>query len=217
MSMANRMGNKRTWLAALLMAGLGTAATNAQAFDLDKLTLRVRLIDIMPADKNSADVTPANTVDVESKLAPDIDFEYALTDHWALELLLTVPQTHDVTLKVNGTSTDLGTVQHLPPTLTAKYYFGTKKVKPYVGAGLNFTWFTDNDLHLGSTPLYIKRTSFGPAVQAGVDVALNARWSLSADVKKVWISTDVTLADGTLVTQVDVNPYIIGIGGGYRF
>jgi outer membrane protein len=139
-----------------------------------------------------------------------------LSERWGLELLLTIPQRHDVTLKQSalGTNVDLGTVDHLPPTLTAKYYFATGPVRPYLGAGINFTYFTDDDLLNGA--LDIDKTSFGPALQAGMDLYFNDTWSLSFDVKRLWIDTNVSL-NGTTLTTVDVDPWIYGVGVGYRF
>ncbi len=62
--------------------------------------------------------------------------------------------------------------------------------------------------------------SFGYALQAGVDVAISGPWSLNIDVKKIWLDTDVkaTLANGALVkSDVNLDPWIFGIGVGYRF
>jgi outer membrane protein len=203
---------------------LGVASQSAQAFDTSAVTVRVRAIQIAPANKSdpiAALGVPKDGIEVEKKWAPDIDFEYAITPHVGVELLLTVPQRHDVIAKQTalGPNVSLGSVQHLPPTLTGKYYFLTDKVRPYVGAGLNFTWFTDNNLSVkaaGINKLDIKSTSFGLALQAGVDVTLVDKWSLSLDVKKVDISTDVSL-NGTKLSTVSVDPYIYGIGVGYRF
>jgi outer membrane protein len=116
-----------------------------------------------------------------------------------------------------GDDVQLGTVTHLPPTLTAKYYFGTATVKPYVGAGVNLTWFLKDDLGVaGVGTLDVDNWSIGPALQAGVDIQLNPRWSLSFDAKRAWIRTDVSLG-GTRLTKVKVDPWIIGAGVGYRF
>jgi outer membrane protein len=49
----------------------------------------------------------------------------------------------------------------------------------------------------------------------GIDVSLDDRWSLSLDAKRAWISTDVSLG-GTKLTTVDVDPWIIGLGVGFR-
>ncbi|MBK6599557.1 MAG: OmpW family protein [Proteobacteria bacterium] len=118
-----------------------SATAPAQAFDTSKVTARFRAIYIDPADKSDpigALAVPKDGIDVEDKWAPDIDFEYALTEHIGLELLLTIPQKHEViaTETALGPEVRLGTVTHLPPTLTAKYYFLTDKVRPYVGAAL---------------------------------------------------------------------------------
>jgi len=210
---------------ALMALGVATALAvttqDASAFDLSKVTARVRVINIVPADKSDAIGAlnvPSDHIDVANKVAPDIDFEYALAPNWGLELLLTVPQRHDVTaVQADGTRIPIGSVQHLPPTLTAKYYFLTDNIRPYVGAGVNFTWFTSNDLEVpGVGKLSIDSTSFGLAYQAGVDVSVNKSWHVSIDAKKAFISTDVSLG-GTKLSTVHVDPYIYGVGVGYRF
>lgn len=219
------MSIKQKTVARCVVAALLTAlAHNAGAFDTHALTMRVRAINIAPADKSdpiAALAVPKDGIEVESKWAPDIDFEYALTPHVGLELLLTVPQRHEVIAKQTalGPNVNLGTVQHLPPTVTAKYYFLTDGVRPYVGAGVNFTWFTDDELAVkaaGINKLDIDRTSVGLALQAGVDIGLTGKWSLSLDAKKIDISTDVKL-NGAKLTTVSVDPYLYGIGVGYRF
>lgn len=216
--------NKKLLAGCMATALLGLVSQSANAFDASAVTVRVRAIQIAPANKSdpiAALGVPKDGIEVEKKWAPDIDLEYAFTPHFAAELLLTIPQRHDVVARQTalGPNVSLGSVQHLPPTLTAKYYFLTDKVRPYVGAGLNFTWFTDNNLSVkaaGIDKLDMDTTSFGLALQAGVDVALVDKWSLSLDVKKVDISTDVSL-NGTKLTTVSVDPYIYGVGVGYRF
>jgi outer membrane protein len=208
--------------AAVAVALIGASAPVVNALELSNLTARVRVVHLEPADKSGAIAAlgaPADTIDVEDKWIPDLDFEYALTDHVALELLLTIPQKHDVVARETALGDDvaLGTVTHLPPTLTAKYYFSTGAVKPYVGAGVNLTWFVDDNLGVaGVGTLDVDNWSIGPALQAGVDVTLNPRWSLSFDAKRAWISTDVSLG-GAKLTKVKVDPWIVGAGVGYRF
>ena len=59
--------------------------------------------------------------------------------------------------------------------------------------------------------------SFGPALQAGVDYALDDNWMLNLDVKKIWINTDVKFNGGAIAADVDINPWVVGAGVGYRF
>lgn len=96
-------------------------------------------------------------------------------------------------------------------------------MRPYVGVGVNYTLFFNENLPAGTVLDSIDYDpSFGLALQAGVDYALNERWFLNVDVKKVWINTDVTI-DGTtnlgavVEADVDINPVIFGVGIGWRY
>ncbi len=84
-------------------------------------------------------------------------------------------------------------VNVLPPTLLLQYYFNSAgKVRPYVGAGLNYTLFYNNGLHAGDTPVSIKNSSFGPALQAGIDVQVARNLFVNADIKKIWMRTSAS-------------------------
>ncbi|HVT36707.1 MAG TPA: OmpW family outer membrane protein [Nevskiaceae bacterium] len=191
----------KTVVSALALAALAVTGA-AQA----EMMVRVRAIDILPDAKSS----PVTGVDVSNKVAPDVDISWLFSSHFATELLLTIPQSHKVTL--NGT--DIGRAAHLPPTLLLQYRVPAMgAVEPYLGAGLNYTFFTDRKLNGG---LELERGSFGPALQAGFDVKLSDGWYANVDVKKIWIDTDVT-SGGAFVTHVEINPLVIGIGLGRRF
>jgi outer membrane protein len=51
-----------------------------------------------------------------------------------------------------------------------------------VGAGVNYTTFSNNKLLNGAASL--EHDSFGLALQAGADVAIDKNWSINFDVKK---------------------------------
>jgi outer membrane protein len=53
-------------------------------------------------------------------------------------------------------------------------------------------------------------------LQAGLDYRIAPRWYLNADVKYMWMDTDVSL-NGVRLTTVDINPWLLSIGVGYRF
>jgi outer membrane protein len=108
----------------------------ASAF-ADNWMMRVRAINIAPDVSSSL---PG--LDVSDEWVPEIDFTYFVTPNIGVELILGTAR-HEVTL--NGVS--LGKLNHLPPTLTVQYHFNpTPKIKPYVGAGLNYTRFYNVDL-----------------------------------------------------------------------
>jgi OOP family OmpA-OmpF porin len=201
---------------------MAAAAPSAQAFDVSKLTTRIGGAYIVPSDESKPIGllgVPKNSLDVSNEWAPDIDFEYALTERIGLELLLTVPTKHAVVAERSalGPGVRLGSVTHLPPTLTAKYYLATDRVRPYIGAGVNVTRFTKDNLAAPGTPLEVENWSVGPALQAGVDVSLTDQWSLSLDAKRAWLRTDVSVAGGAKLTTVKIDPWILGLRVGYRF
>ena len=67
------------------------------------------------------------------------------------------------------------------------------------------------------------RNSFGLALQAGVDINLKDGWLLNADVKKLWIDTDVHFSHGNglfpkqKIDSLDIDPWVFGIGVGKKF
>jgi outer membrane protein len=193
----------RPLAAALLAAALALPATaSAQNW-----MARVRAIDVAPNVSSSI-----SGLDVKDAWTGELDFSYFFTKNIAVELILATTK-HEATL--NGNS--LGKVAVLPPTLTLQYHFtDLGAFQPYVGGGLNLTYFYDNGLHAGNTPLDIDSTSVGGALQAGFDYEFQKNWFLNFDYKYIWISTHVS-AGGTELTNLKINPSVWGVGVGYRF
>ena len=209
-------------LAPVVAAMLAAAALPAAAAD-SPWTVRFRALHIDTANQSDAIpslAVPQDAIAVSSKWAPDIDIEYAFNDHFSTELLLTIPQKHDVTVKQSalGGPVGIGSFKHLPPTLTFKYRpLGNAKFSPYIGAGVNYTRIWDVRLAVpivGS--LRLNQDSVGVALQAGADYALDDHWQASFDVKYVKIGSDIKLG-AAKVSNAGVNPVLIGIGAGYRF
>lgn len=201
---------------------IAVAAPAAQAFDVSKLTTRVGGIYIVPSDESKPIgllSAPKDSVDLSNEWAPDVDFEYALTERIGIELLLTVPTKYKVTAERStlGPGARLGSLTHLPPTLTAKYYLATQRVRPYVGAGVNITRFTKDHLAVPGAQLEVENWSVGPTLQAGVDVSLTDQWSLSLDAKRAWMRTDLSVAGGAKLTTLKIDPWMLGLRVGYRF
>jgi outer membrane protein len=192
---------KKTALLALALA----AALPASAL-ADNWMMRARAIQIAP----DVDTSPTLAgLDVSDEWTPEVDFTYFVTPNIGVELILGTAR-HEVSL--GGTS--LGKLNHLPPTLTVQYHFDvTPSIKPYVGAGVNYTRFYNVDLAPGLT---VDRNSFGGALQAGVDIAIAKNLYLNLDVKKIWIETDVK-SNGAQLTTLDIDPLVWGVGLGFRF
>ena len=131
-----------------------------------------------------------------------------------MELLAATPFKHVVHL--NGAKA--AEVSHLPPTVSLQYHFNPgASVSPFVGVGLNYTAFFD--VHetgpLAGTQLTLDK-SWGAAVHAGIDFALNDRWLISADVRWMDIDTDARV-NGVKVGTVNIDPLAYGVAVGYRF
>lgn len=183
----------------------------AQAQDSGNWIVRGRILNLDSANKDSTGLD----LSVNNKTFPEVDITYFLNTNVALELVLTYPQKHDI--RAGGTK--IGTLKHLPPTLSLQYHFPMGGYRPYVGAGLNYTNFSKVDFvpaidtALGPS---IKNNSFGLAIGAGVDVPMGGGWLVNVDVKKVQIKTDVS-SFGTKVGTFKVDPVLFSVGIGKRF
>lgn len=205
------MMSKKAIAVALTMLGL--LAHDAMAQEQSPWMVRARAVNLDPA--NRADPVggtgASDRLTVSSKTIPEVDISYFLTPNIAMELILTYPQKHDVSLD----GAKIGTFKHLPPTLLAQYHFAPSgQFDPYLGVGVNYTNISSVKLLNGAGGL--DHHSFGLALQAGVDFKLDKHWSINLDIKKVQIRSDVTIS-GAKVSTVKVDPLLVGVGVGYRF
>jgi outer membrane protein len=217
-------------LAALLCAAV---AIPAQAYEKGDWIFRVGATNVDPdTDSDKIDV------DVDDDTQLGITATYMLTDIWAIELLAATPFEHDITVK--GVPVDAGSTKQLPPTLTFMWYpMGGKqsKFQPFVGAGINYTYFWDEDTDseleaalgvitepvTGSTdpvPADLDLDdSWGVAARAGFDYLFNDKWGINASVWWIDIDTEATikteLAD--VKFDVEIDPWVYMIGVSYKF
>lgn len=146
---------------------------------------------------------------------PELDISYFFTDNISTELILATSK-HNMSEK--SPNVDLGSVWVLPPTLTLQYHFNNpSNFVPYVGAGLNYTIFYNDDPGAADTIKY--RNGIGYAFQTGIDYKLDQHWMLNLDIKKIMLNTDavVNVGAGNVRADVDLDPWVVGFGVGYRF
>jgi outer membrane protein len=174
--------------------------------------VRIRALHL---DSRNKDTTGLD-LSINNRWIPEVDVSYFFTPNIATELVLTYPQKQD--LRAGGDH--IGSLKHLPPTLLLQYHltnFGD--FKPYVGAGVNFTRISDVHfspavkaaLHPG-----LDNSSVGAAVQIGFDYKIAPNVYFNFDVKKVELRTDVK-SGTTKVGELKIDPWLIGVGIGYRF
>ncbi|RYF28526.1 MAG: OmpW family protein [Comamonadaceae bacterium] len=201
---------KKNLLALAVLCAMSSGAAYAQQADGSWL-VRARAVNLDSVNKGSLGKGSALDLSINDKVIPEVDITYFFTPNIAAELILTYPQKQDV----RSAGAKIGTLKHLPPTLTAQYHFTNfSGFKPYVGAGVNYTRFSGVDILGGAAT--IDRNSFGGALQVGVDFPITKNVYLNLDVKKVYIKTDVSVA-GVKAGNFKVDPVLFGIGLGYRF
>ena len=195
------------------LVAVAACAAVAPAFAGDFM-VRARALQLDPANEATGTVEAIGTT-VSSKTIWEIDASYFFTPNFAVEVIATTPQKHTVNSDALG---NLGTLRHLPPTVTTQYHFApdNASVRPYVGLGLNYTHFSAVNLDGGA--LTVDKHSWGLAYQIGADFPITKNISLNVDFKKIDISTDVKVAaSGAKLGKVKVDPTLFGIGIGYRF
>lgn len=209
---------KQLCLIGAAVAGLATGTAMAQQ---SPWMIRVRAAHL-GLDTSSAPGTgglagvPADAITVNSKWIPDIDVTYFFTKNIAAELLLTIPQKQEVTVNAAGLG-KIGTFEHLPPTLLLQYHFDLGQAKPYVGAGINYTRISSQNFTVpGPGVVSLDSNSWGLAGQIGVDIPITKNWSFNLDLKKIQIRSDVKVL-GVKASDVKLDPWVFGIGVGYRF
>ncbi|WP_170381691.1 OmpW/AlkL family protein [Ruegeria atlantica] len=198
----------KTLAALTFSTALVALAAPAMAQNQGDWTVGVGVGYLEPKSDNGT-LTGGLDVEVDSDTRPIFTVEYFVRDNLGIELLAATPFEHDITL--NG-SIDAGSVKHLPPTLSLNYHFPTNSVwKPYVGAGLNYTIFFDEEL-----PGLELDNSFGIALQAGLDYMVTEKGAVRLNVRWFDIDSDVSLG-GTDIGTAEIDPWLVGVSYVHSF
>ncbi|MFC0225848.1 outer membrane protein OmpW [Serratia aquatilis] len=209
----------------LVVLGAMMAPMLASAHQEGDFLFRAGTATVRP-NAGSDDVLNQGSFNANNNTQLGLTFGYMVTDNIGVELLAATPFRHKVSLNGSGVSGNIATVEHLPPTLMAQYYFGEKqdKLRPYLGIGLNYTMFfnekfNDYGKSVGLSNLDLKN-SWGVAGQAGLDYNLDENWMLNMSVWWMNIETKVRFdVAGAPSQSIDtrLDPFVFMFGAGYRF
>jgi len=215
----------------LALASL-TASQYATANEQGDVLVRAGLAAVIPNDSSSNIVVGNDLgvgVSVDNNVQLGLTFAYFVTDRINIEVLAATPFKHQIDFSANdplGTGNQLGDVGHLPPTVTANYYFNdlASSFQPYVGAGLNYTLFFNDEFTsengaAGLQDLSLDN-SFGLAAQIGADYIIDDTWFVNAAVRWIDIDTSANFnLNGTAgsVQNIEIDPWVYSVSIGYRF
>jgi outer membrane protein len=180
--------------------------------------IRVRGIGVIPNEEATITVIGGD-VEVDNSYVPEVDFTFFFTPNVAAELILATSKHNAMAVGTTLGDVDLGSVWLLPPTLTLQYHLLPEGVvRPYIGAGGNLTFFYNVDVPGTVVTDADYSTAFGFALQAGADIALGDQgWFLNVDAKKIFLDTDVELNGASILADLTLDPWVIGVGFGYAF
>lgn len=202
-------------LIAIVMAGLGLAATGTVYAEQGDILVRARAVYLDWDNKNQDGLqNPVGQVEAEKRWIPEVDLSYFLTKNLAAELVLTYPQQVDIKTAALGR---IGHVDALPPSLVLQYHFTDfGAFKPYVGVGVNYTLFTKKNFDTALGKVSVDRSTAGWVGQLGADIVLDKNWLINVDAKYIQMESDVKL-NGNKLGKLGLNPVTYGVGVGYRF
>jgi len=229
-----------------LGALLAVAAGPGLTYEPGDWILRVGATTVAPEASSDAINLPTGLVaeaDVDNNTQLGIIPVYMIDAHWGIELLAATPFNHEIKARgrggIAGVKLDAGSTRHLPPTLMIQWYpLGhLDGWQPYLGFGVNYTIFFDEDIDNELIGLLGSLTdgavtdanldlddSFGLAAQAGVDIPLGERWAVNLGVWYLDIDTTATIRANAAGQQaarlsfdVDIEPWVYNVGVAYRF
>lgn len=165
-------------------------------------------------DSDDVPGMPGTGVEADEAWGVGFSLGYLLTDNWSLDLLLATPFRHHIDGE-GGLSGTVATTKHLPPTLSVLYYFQPDAmIRPYLGAGVNYTVFFDEDTRgaLDGLDLDLDE-SVGLAANVGFDVELEDGWFANVSAWYIDLETEADVEGvGTFDVAIDPLVFMAGVG-----
>jgi outer membrane protein len=166
-----------------------------------------------------------------------ITTEYYVTDNIGVAMLFGLP------LKVNlvGDGTlqkygNLGSTKPVPPAIDLRYHLfsAESKFRPYLGLGVNYTWFTQvrttnsqfvtDSFGPGGSAHATLSSSWNPVFEIGANYAITKHWSVGTSLNYIPVKTNLTLygqtAAGTQIVSrstLRLNPLSVFLNVAYTF
>lgn len=206
---------------AVLASSTLLSVSTAGAYEAGDWVLRAGAAGVLVTGESDSipALAPDAKVQADDAWSLGLTGTYMVTGNIGIGLLAAWPFKHDIEATHNIASEGtIATVKQLPPTLTLQYHFDTgSRFNPYVGVGVNYTYFFDEETKGTLSPYDLDvDDSWGLAGEVGLDYDLGNDWLISG---QVWYITLETIADVKGVTSfdLDINPWVVMLGVGKKF
>lgn len=227
-----------TQVSAATLAGALALPTAAHADDPDNI-FRIGYAHVGFKLRSSDLTGPPGTTPAGLRIdAKDLDvlalsYERRLSPNWAVQFQGGIPPT--LTAVGAGGAEQVGTVAKARiwfPTLMALYTFtSVPTIRPYVGVGVTYTFFTDEKVSpgyttalQGSNSSMKLKDSWSPYLRLGVGYPIDKNWIINVEYSTFRIKSTATVVTqtpgfGSISRRVDIKdtPRIFGVSVGYKF
>lgn len=176
--------------------------------------------------KDAIGLPAGSQTKASDEFVPTLAIEYYAAPNVSIETICCVTERHVSGAGALAGASIIDHVMIVPATLTIKYHLDAGPIRPYIGAGpALFLIFGERPgattRALGVTRVRMSN-EFGAALQAGVDVPVNAAGlGVSLDAKRYFMKTTAHFltANGSeaLTTRHALNPWVLSAGVYYRF
>jgi outer membrane protein W len=187
---------------------------------------RIGLSAVRPHDRSSVELGQTSALDVKSGTGIQLGLVYQFATRWAVELSYDRSR-FDLDVTSQGTPVmKAGNSTLAVTSLALEYrYFTVSRVHPYLGVGAHLAELAGFSASADLLSAGFSGISFGRSASvtllAGLDVDVTDRISVTTSLRFHDFATDATpkLQTGTSwqSLRVDVDPWVLAVGAGYRF
>lgn len=179
-------------------------------------------------------VPPGANIDAKNVETLYLGYVRRLTPHFAVEVSLGYPPQQKTVGKGPATLGSvpydgqvIATARWIAPTVLLEYMFGSEnaKLRPFIGAGVNYTTFYDrnstaegNAASGGPTKLSLT-SSVGPAGTVGLAYNIANHWNAYASYSISQVKTHLTADTAGVIRKTDISfgPQALVVSVGYSF
>jgi outer membrane protein len=155
--------------------------------------------------------SPVLDAQADNNVTPAVTITYYATKNIALSSEAGISR-HEF----HNASGNLGKVSMIPANVTAQWHFTPdEKIDPYLGAGFNYCFFTNQTGALGT--LEHVDPTLGAVFQIGANIATADKWFANVDYKHFWIRPDLVASGGGKIEKINLDPDIVTLSFGMRF